>query len=43
MGWEAEELTGIGDLGDFVAIVAIPTQGSGKSDRVGQLWHTHQR
>jgi hypothetical protein len=26
MGWEAEELTGIGDLGDFVAIVAIPTQ-----------------
>jgi len=30
MGWEAEELTGIGDLGDLVAIVAIPTQGQEK-------------
>jgi hypothetical protein len=27
MGWEVEGLTSIGDLGDFVTIVAIPTEG----------------
>lgn len=30
MGWEAEELTGIGDLSNFVAIEAIPTQAQEK-------------
>jgi hypothetical protein len=30
MGWEAEELTGIGDLSDLVAIEAIPTQSQEK-------------
>ena len=27
IGWEVEGLTSIGDLSDFVTIVAIPTEG----------------
>jgi hypothetical protein len=30
MDWEAEDLTGIGDLSDLVTVEAIPTPESGK-------------
>jgi hypothetical protein len=39
-GWKAEGPTGIGDLGNFVAVVAIPTQGQEKRQRGTTMAHS---